>query len=83
MIDKIVKLPDDLMYYVLDELIIDDKFYFFLVQVDSLNNIVSDNCVVCEGIIKNKKVVFKNIEDNDVLEKINNIFISKIHKSSI
>ena len=49
MIDKIVKLPDNLEYYVLDEVVYNRKIYFFLIQVSNLDDIVSNKCVVCEG----------------------------------
>ena len=43
MIAKIVKLPDNLEYYVLDEVVYNRKIYFFLIQVSNLDDIVSNN----------------------------------------
>ena len=67
MIDKIVKLPDNLEYYVLDEVVYNRKIYFFLIQVSNLDDIVSNKCVVCEG-----KVLGNSLS-------LNNIFISRMY----
>ena len=79
MIDKIVKLPDNLEYYVLDEVVYNRKIYFFLIQVSNLDDIVSNMCVVCEGKVLGNSLSLNNIEDVKLQEEVNNIFISRMY----
>ncbi|CDA80213.1 unknown [Clostridium sp. CAG:594] len=79
MIDKIVKLPDNLEYYVLDEVVYNRKIYFFLIQVSNLDDIVSNKCVVCEGKVLGNSLSLNNIEDVKLQEEVNNIFISRMY----
>ena len=79
MIDKIVKLPDNLEYYVLDEVVYNRKIYFFLIQVSNLDDIVSNKCVVCEGKVLGNSLSLNNIEDVILQEEVNNIFISRMY----
>ena len=74
MIDKIVKLPDNLEYYVLDEVVYNRKIYFFLIQVSNLDDIVSNKCVVCEGKVLGNSLSLNNIDDVKLQEEVNNIF---------
>ena len=78
MIDKIVKLPDNLEYYVLDEVVYNRKIYFFLIQVSNLDDIVSNKCVVCEGKVLGNSLSLNNIDDVKLQEEVNNIFISRM-----
>ena len=79
MIDKIVKLPDNLEYYVLDEVVYNRKIYFFLIQVSNLDDIVSNKCVVCEGKVLGNSFSLNNIDDVKLQEEVNNIFISRMY----
>ena len=79
MIDKIVKLPDNLVYYVLDEVVYNRKIYFFLIQVSNLDDIVSNKCVVCEGKVLGNSLSLNNIDDVKLQEEVNNIFISRMY----
>ncbi|MFR5756328.1 MAG: hypothetical protein ACLUD7_02725 [Lachnospiraceae bacterium] len=79
MIDKIVKLPDNLEYYVLDEVVYNRKIYFFLIQVSNLDDIVSNKCVVCEGKVLGNSLSLNNIDDVKLQEEVNNIFISRMY----
>lgn len=79
MIDKIVKLPDNLEYYVLDEVVYNRKIYFFLIQVSNLEDIVSNKCVVCEGKVLGNSLSLNNIDDVKLQEEVNNIFISRMY----
>lgn len=79
MIDKIVKLPDNLEYYVLDEIVYNRKIYFFLIQVSNLDDIVSNKCVVCEGKVLGNSLSLNNIDDVKLQEEVNNIFISRMY----
>ena len=79
MIDKIVKLPDNLEYYVLDEVVYNRKIYFFLIQVSNLDDIVSNKCVVCEGKVLGNSLSLNNMDDVKLQEEVNNIFISRMY----
>lgn len=79
MIDKIVKLPDNLEYYVLDEVVYNRKIYLFLIQVSNLDDIVSNKCVVCEGKVLGNSLSLNNIDDVKLQEEVNNIFISRMY----
>ena len=79
MIDKIVKLPDNLEYYVLDEVVYNRKIYFFLIQVSNLDDIVSNKCVFCEGKVLGNSLSLNNIDDVKLQEEVNNIFISRMY----
>lgn len=78
MIDKVIKLKDDLQYYVLDEFVKDRRIFLFAIQVDNAKEIVTDKCIVCEVKYKNDGLVVDNISNVREMEEINNIFISRL-----
>ncbi len=78
MIDKVIKLPDGLEYYVLDEFVKDKRIFLFAIQVDNLNDITTDKCIVCEAKFNNSQLVVNNLETIEKQEEINNIFISRM-----
>ncbi len=79
MIDKIVKLPDNLEYYVIVAVVSIRKLYFFLIPVSNLDDIVSNKCVVCEGKVLGNSLSLNNIDDVKLQEEVNNIFISRMY----
>ncbi len=78
MMDKVIKLKDGLEYYVIDQIIEDEKIYLFAIQVDSSSEEVTDKCIVCEVRFKNYDLVVDNISNEKEQEKINDIFISRM-----
>lgn len=80
MIDKVIKLQDGLEYYVLDVILENRKIYLFLIQVDNANNITYDKCVIAEAEFDESKIKLSNIKDSEVQEKINNMFIKRMHE---
>lgn len=82
MMDKVIRLKDGLEYYVIDQIIEEDKIYLFAIQVDSKSEEVTDKCIVCEVKFKNHDLVVDNISDLNEQERINDIFISRIKKNN-
>lgn len=80
MIDKVIKLPNQLEYYIIDQIIKDKKIYLFAIQVDNLNDVVTDNCIVLEVNFDGENLNVNNISDLKLQEEINNIFISRMNK---
>ncbi len=76
MIDRIIKL-NNLEYYVMDEFVKDKKIYLFAVLVDSKNDVVTDNVIICELKQNKDSFIISNVDDNN--EEINDIFISRMH----
>ncbi len=78
MIGKVIKLSQGLEYYVLDEFIKEKRIFLFLIQVDNLNDIATDKCVVCEAKFNGSRLVVNDIESLEKQEEINNIFINRM-----
>lgn len=78
MIDKLVKLKNGLEYIVINQTILDKKIYVFARRVDSKAESILNDYLVCQVNVVDGKVFFEDIEDKELLKKLNNIFISEL-----
>ena len=81
MIDKEIKLDNNLEYYVLDEMTYEGKNYLMGLQVDNEKEGITNNYIFVETIKDiNGNVTLIDIESPDLLEKIGNMFIERLDK---
>ena len=81
MIDKVIKLDNNLEYYVLDEMTYEGKNYLMGLQVDNEKDGITNNYIFVETIKDiNGNVTLIDIESPDLLEKIGNMFIERLDK---
>ena len=81
MIDKVIKLDNNLEYYVLDEMTYEGKNYLMGLQVDNEKEGITNNYIFVETIKDiNGNVTLIDIESPDLLEKIGNMFIEILDK---
>lgn len=81
MIDKVIKLDNNLEYYVLDEMTYEGKNYLMGLQVDNEKEGITNNYIFVETIKDiNGNVKLIDIESPDLLEKIGNMFIERLDK---
>ena len=81
MIDKVIKLDNNLEYYVLDEMTYEGKNYLMGLQVDNEQEGITNNYIFVETIKDiNGNVTLADIESPDLLEKIGNMFIERLDK---
>ena len=81
MIDKVMKLDNNLEYYVLDEMTYEGKNYLMGLQVDNEKEGITNNYIFVETIKDiNGNVTLIDIESPDLLEKIGNMFIERLDK---
>lgn len=81
MIDKVITLENNLKYYVIDEIELDDKNYIMAVLIDEEKETIEDKYLVCNierGLNGNK---LKNIDDKNEYEKVCNILISRLRNN--
>lgn len=76
MIDKVIKLKDESIYYVLDEIIHRDKRFVLCVECENYE--IKNNYSILEILIDNNKLIAKNIDDTATFENIVNLFLSKL-----
>ncbi len=81
MIDKVIKLDNNLEYYVLDEMTYEGKNYLMGLQVDNEKEGITNNYIFVETVKDiNGNVTLIDIESHDLLEKIGNMFIERLDK---
>lgn len=81
MIDKVIKLDNNLEYYVLDEMTYEGNNYLMGLQVDNEKEGITNNYIFVETIKDiNGNVTLIDIESPDLLEKIGNMFIERLDK---
>ena len=82
MIDKVIKLDNNLEYYVLDEVVYNRKIYFFLgLQVDNEKEGITNNYIIVESRKDlNGNVTLVDIDNPELLEKVGNLFIERLNK---
>lgn len=81
MIDKVIKLDNNLEYYVLDEMTYEGKNYLMGLQVDNEQEGITNNYIFVETIRDiNGNITLADIESPDLLEKIGNMFIERLDK---
>lgn len=81
MIDKVIKLDNNLEYYVLDEMTYEEKNYLMGLQVDNEKEGITNNYIIV-GSRKdlNGNVTLVDIDNPELLEKVGNLFIERLNK---
>lgn len=81
MIDKVIKLDNNLEYYVLDEMAYDEKNYLIGLQVDNENEGITNNYIIVESRKDlNGSTTLVDIDNPELLEKVGNLFIERLNK---
>lgn len=81
MIDKVIKLDNNLEYYVLDEMAYDEKNYFIGLQVDNEKEGITNNYIIVESRKDlNGSTTLVDIDNPELLEKVGNLFIERLNK---
>ncbi len=81
MIDKVIKLDNNLEYYVLDEMTYEEKNYLIGLQVDNEKEGITNNYIIVESRKDlNGNVTLVDIDNPELLEKVGNLFIERLNK---
>lgn len=81
MIDKVIKLDNNLEYYVLDEMTYEGKNYLMGLQVDNEKEGITNNYIIVENRKDlNGSVTLIDIDSPELLEKVGNLFIEGLNK---
>lgn len=81
MIDKVIKLDNNLEYYVLDEMTYEGKNYLMGLQVDNEKEGITNNYIIVENRKDlNGSVTLIDIDSPELLEKVGNLFIERLNK---
>lgn len=81
MIDKVIKLDNNLEYYVLDEMTYEKKNYLMGLQVDNEKEGITNNYIIVESRKDlNGNVTLVDIDNPELLEKVGNLFIERLNK---
>ena len=81
MIDKVIKLDNNLEYYVLDEMAYEEKNYLIGLQVDNEKEGITNNYIIVESRKDlNGNVTLVDIDNPELLEKVGNLFIERLYK---
>ena len=81
--DKIIELNNGKNYYVLEDLTLDDKYYIYCSLVNEANETVDENNFVIVEVRKKVDGSYSliDIEDENDIFLITNLFLNKIKKS--
>ena len=81
MIDKVIKLDNNLEYYVLDEMAYEEKNYLIGLQVDNEKEGITNNYIIVESRKDlNGSTTLVDIDNPELLEKVGNLFIERLSK---
>lgn len=81
MIDKVIKLDNNLEYYVLDEITYEEKNYLMGLQVDNEKEGITNNYIIVESRKDlNGNVTLVDIDNPELLEKVGYLFIERLNK---
>lgn len=81
MIDKVIKLDNNLEYYVLDEMAYEEKNYLMGLQVDNEKEGITNNYIIVESRKDlNGSTTLLDIDNPELLEKVGNLFIERLNK---
>lgn len=81
MIDKVIKLDNNLEYYVLDEMTCEEKNYLIGLQVDNEKEGITNNYIIVESRKDlNGSTTLLDIDNPELLEKVGNLFIERLNK---
>lgn len=81
MIDKVIKLDNNLEYYVLDEMTYEEKNYLIGLQVDNEKEGITNNYLIVESRKDlNGSTTLLDIDNPELLEKVGNLFIERLNK---
>ena len=81
MIDKVIKLDNNLEYYVLDEMTYEEKNYLIGLQVDNEKEGITNNYIIVESRKDlNGNVTLVDIDNPKKKKKVGNLFIERLNK---
>ena len=74
--DKVLKLKDGNIYYILDEIITENRRFIFSVLCDY--ETIKNNYYILELVMDNGKLMAKSVMDKIVLDNIKKIFLENL-----
>ncbi len=77
--DKVLRLKDGNIYYILDEIINEDRRFIFSVLCDY--ETIKNDYYILELVMDNGKLITKSVIDEEILYNIKKIFLEKMLKS--
>lgn len=75
--DNVIRLNDDTKCYILDEMIYKNKKYVYCVEIDSNDELIKENMYVLEIIVRDDKLMTKEIEDLEIASAVTNMFLAR------
>lgn len=80
--DRILDLKNGVSYYILEEIVYNDKKYVMACACDTKSNYVNeDDYVVMEITINNDDLVLENIKDLEVANVVTKLLIEKVRSN--
>ena len=80
--DKVVQDENGIQYYVLEELVHNNKKYIMALECDLDNDLVNkDDYVILEVVVNNDDLVLKNIDNDELIKVLVGLFFNKISNS--
>ena len=80
--DKVIKLKSDKEFYILDELTINGRKFVFGVECDTKDETIKNKYIVKEVKLKNDKLYIDNIENDEEIKYISNLFLENLKKNT-
>lgn len=78
--DKIVQDENGIQYYVLEELVHNNKKYIMALECDLDNDLVNkDDYVILEVVVNKDDLVLKNIDNDELIKVLVGLFFNKIN----
>ena len=74
--DKVLRLKDGNIYYILDEIITENRRFIFSVLCDY--ETIKNNYYILELVMDNGKLMAKSVMDKIVLDNIKKIFLENL-----
>ena len=80
--DKVVQDENGIQYYVLEELVHNNKKYIMALECDLDNDLVNkDDYVILEVVVNKDDLVLKNIDNDELIKVLVGLFFNKISNS--
>lgn len=82
--DKIIELKNGINYYVLEELVYNNKKYIFGAECDLEKDTIKENdFIVMEVTLKDNELVLDDITDDNIAQIVTNMFMDKFRNSKV
>lgn len=80
--DKVIKLKTNREFYILDELTITGRKFVFGIECNTKAETTKNEYIVKEVKLKNDKLYIDNIENEEEIKYISNLFLENLKKNT-